>query len=121
MSIKKLLKNNQGISLIEVIVVLVIIAIGVLPIAAVQSGSSRDVVKSGQRTRALNIAQNQMEQTRNVGFNMAASDSGMVDSYGWATTVTSEGVGLNRVSVTVTWQEGSAPRSLTLDNFLSSR
>lgn len=119
--IRKLFESNRGISLVEIMVVMVVIAIGILPIAFVQSNSSRDVIKSGQRTQALTIAQNQMEQIRSLGFNAAASDSGSVDQYQWSAIVSNQGVGLNRVVVTVTWAEMGQQRTVSLDNLLSTR
>jgi len=119
--LNKLLRCSKGVSLVELMVVVVVLAIGIIPIALVQTGSSRDVVKSGQRTTALNIAQNQMERIKNLGFNAAATDSGAVGQYAWAATVTNESAGLNRVAITVNWQEGSRPQTLQLDNLLSTR
>jgi prepilin-type N-terminal cleavage/methylation domain-containing protein len=118
---KTLLKGNRGITLVEVMVVLVVIAIGIIPIAVVQSHSSRDVVKSGQRTAALNVAQNQMERIKSLGFTAAASDSGSAGPYNWRAIVTNQSLGLNRVTVTVSWMEGANASTLQVDNLLSTR
>jgi Tfp pilus assembly protein PilV len=118
---KTLLKSTSGITLVEVMVVLVVIAIGIIPIAIVQTNSSRDVVKSGQRTGALTVAQNQMERVKNLGFTAAASDSGSAGPYNWRAIITNQGIGLSRVTVTVTWAEGADQRMLQVDNLLSTR
>ena len=118
---KNLLKCSKGVTLVELMVVVIVLSIGIIPIAAVQTHSSRDVVKSGQRTIALSVAQNQMERIRNLGFNAAVSDSGLVGDYVWAATVTNESFGLSRVAVTVNWSEGTKQRTLQLDNLLSTR
>lgn len=115
------LRSDKGMSLVEIMVVLVIISIGIIPIALVQTNSSRDVVKSGQRTQALAVAQTQMERMKNLGFTSAAPDSGAVGPYNWRTTVTNEAVGLNRVVVTVSWSEVGIQRTLQMDNLLSMR
>jgi prepilin-type N-terminal cleavage/methylation domain-containing protein len=118
---KKFFKSDRGMTLVEIMVVLVIIAIGIIPIALVQTNSSRDVIKSGQRTQALAIAQNQMERMKNLGFSAAAPDSGAVGLYTWRASVTNEAIGLNRVVVTVSWSEVGTQRTLQIDNLLSTR
>jgi prepilin-type N-terminal cleavage/methylation domain-containing protein len=113
--------NEKGFSLAELMVVLVVLAVGLLPIAMVQTRSSQDVFNSGQRTEALNIAQMQMERTRSLGFNNAVADSGLAGPFAWRTDVQAAGFGLSSVAVTVRWQERGKQRSLTLNNLLSMR
>jgi Tfp pilus assembly protein PilV len=109
------------VTLIELMIVLVIIAIGILPIAAVQTNSGRDVVATGQHTRALAIAQGQMEVARAAGFTAVQPDSGQVDGFNWKTEVATVSPGLVRVDVTVAWTEQGAPQSLQLNSLLSRR
>ena len=116
-----LLWNNKGVTLVELMVVMIILAIGLLPLAFVQTLSQRDVFHSGQRTQALNIAQMQMERARNLGFNSAVPDSGSTGPFMWRTHVESAGVGLNLVTVTVQWQERGDERAVTFRNLLSWR
>jgi prepilin-type N-terminal cleavage/methylation domain-containing protein len=114
-------KNNKGVSLIELMIVLVILAAGLIPIAAVQTRSNRDVFDSGQYTEALNIAQMQMERVRNLGFNNAVSDSGSVGNMDWWARVQPAGIRLNSIEVTVQWQEQGDTQQVQLSNLLSSR
>jgi Tfp pilus assembly protein PilV len=102
-------------------IVIIILAIGLLPLAFVQTLSQRDVFHSGQRTQAVNIAQMQMERARNLGFLSALPDSGISGPFSWKTTVASAGTGLNMVTVTVQWQERGNPRTVTFRNLLSWR
>ena len=118
---KRFFKNNKGMSLVELMVVLLILSIGIIPIALVQTQSNRDVFNSGQRTEALNIGQMQMERVKALGFNNAASDSGTVGVYTWSTSVQPAGFGLEQLTVTVQWQEQGEPRSLQLSNVMSMR
>ena len=114
--------QEDGVTLIELMVLLIILSIAILPIAAVQTRSNRDVFNSGMRTEALNVASFQMENARALGFTSAASDSGNVGGiYTWATTVTPVSFGLNSVTVTVAWKEQGDVRSLQLTNMLSTR
>lgn len=118
---KAIIGSQKGVSLVELVVVLVILTIGIIPIAAVQTRSNRDVFKSGQRTEALNIAQMQMEQARALGFNNAVSDSGQVGVYNWQTTVANRSDRLNEIVVDVQWQEQGTQRTATLRGLVSDR
>ena len=118
---KTIIGNQKGLTLVELMVVLVVLAIGIIPIAAVQTRSHRDVFKSGQRTEALNIAEMEMERTRSLGFNNAASGAGQVGVYQWQTVVATKSFGLKSISVTVQWQEQGVQRSATLQGLVSMR
>ncbi len=113
--------SEAGFTLVELMVAVLLIAIGILPIAAVQTRSTRDVVGTGLNTRALSIAQGQMEVARAAGFTAAKTDSGQSSVFNWKTNVTTVSPGLLRVEVTVAWNEQGTPRSLQLDNLLSER
>ena len=113
--------NNRGLTVTEIMVVLVVLAIGVIPMALVQTAGNRDVVRSGQRTEALQVAQEQMELTRSMGFNNAVADTGVTGPYNWATAIQPSGPLMNEVMVVVTWQEGADPRQVRLTSLLSSR
>ena len=116
------IKDQSGVSMVELMVVLVVLTIGILPIAAVQTRSHRDVFDSGNRTEALNIAHLQMERAKGMGFNNAVTDSGWVNAvYRWDTVVANQGFGLNSVAVTVQWQERGRNQSITINNLLSLR
>ncbi len=113
--------NQAGVTLTELMIVLVVLAMGILPIAAVQMRSNRDVFDTGQHTRALNLAHMQMERAKSLGFASAASDSGAVGNFNWNMNVSNVSVGLNQVVVTVAWNDQGDPRQLQLNNLLSTR
>lgn len=113
--------REAGVTLIELMIVLVIVAVGVLALSGVQTRSSTDVYSTGRNTRALQLAQLRMETTRSAGFTLAASDSGSANGFGWQTAVDSVDVGLRRVRVTVSWKDRGRARSLELDNFVAQR
>jgi type IV pilus assembly protein PilV len=113
--------REAGFTLVELMVALVLIGVGILPIAMIQSGSTRDVVATGQHTRALHIAQGQMEVARTAGFNGAVTDSGVAGTYTWRTNVTALSTTLRRVDVTVNWTEQGTPQTLQLHNLISTR
>jgi Tfp pilus assembly protein PilV len=110
-----------GFSLVELMVVVVFVAVGILALVGVQTHSFTDVHSSGRHTRALDLAELRMEVARAAGFAGAIRDSGTVDTYNWLTAVDSVDVGLRRVTVTVGWTEANGPRSLRITNLLSTR
>jgi prepilin-type N-terminal cleavage/methylation domain-containing protein len=115
-------RRNAGFSLVELMVVLVILTIGLLPLALVQTRAQQDVFESGQFSEALHVAQMQMEEVKSQGFNNAASDSGMVDNvYSWRTNVNNIGTGLNRVTVQVSWNEKGQIRNVQVVDLMSFR
>lgn len=113
--------GEAGVTLVELMVVLVVVAVGVLALAGVQTRSSADVYSTGRHTRALQVAQAQMETLRGAGFALARSDSGTTDGVRWRALVDSAGVGLNRVRVTVAWTERGRTQTLELDNLVAQR
>ena len=117
----KLNLNNTGVTLIELMFVVIILAVGILPIAVIQAQSHRDIFESGQRTRALNIANMQMERVRNLGFANAVADSGTIDTFNWNTQIQPQSFGLNTVTVTVVWPERDDTQMIQLRNLISTR
>jgi prepilin-type N-terminal cleavage/methylation domain-containing protein len=113
--------NPAGVTLVELMIVLVVIAIGVLALSGVQTRSSRDVYATGRRTRALAVAQTQIEVARSLGFTGAVRDSGQADGFNWKTSVDTTGVDLKRLTVTVSWSEKGLADSLQLIDLLSAR
>ena len=116
------LPASEGFTLVEIMVVLIVLAVGIMALSGVQTRSSSDVYATGRATRALALAQSQIEQTRSRGFDFAVPDSGTVDNMRWVQNVDTLSVDMRRVNVTVTWADpNNAQRSLRLDTLLSDR
>ncbi|MGH7681646.1 MAG: type IV pilus modification PilV family protein [Candidatus Eiseniibacteriota bacterium] len=115
-------RDDAGFTMVELMVAILLIAIGILPVAMVQSRSTRDVVATGQSTRALSIAQDRMEVTRTSGFSAAIVDSGVVTGgFTWKTNLTNMSTTLKRVDVTVSWTSRGAAQSLQISDLISDR
>lgn len=114
-------RREAGFSLVELMVALVILTIGLLPLAFVQTRAQQDVFDSGRSTEALAIAQLQMEEAKSLGFGVAATDTGTVDNYTWIRDVQNVSVGLDQVTVNVNWNERGDARSVSLINRISFR
>jgi len=115
------LDSGAGVTLIELMFALVIVGIGILTLSAVQTHSSRDVTVTSQHTRALSLAQTQVENAKVAGFDAAVSDSGVSGIYNWRREVTNAGQGLSLVRVTVAWTSQGTPRGLEVNTLLSTR
>ena len=113
--------NEKGLTLVELMAALVFIAIGILALSRVQTFSFTDVYSTGRHTRALDVAQMQMETARAAGYLGARSDSGVVEGFAWVTRVDSAGAGLRRVTTSLSWVDRRSPRSLQLVSLVSAR
>jgi len=113
--------DERGLTLVELMVVVVFLAVGILTLTLVQTHSFRDVYGTGLHTRALDIAQLQLETARSAGFTLAQSDSGVTGGFTWRCDVDSVDVALRRVTATVSWTDKGATRSVRLMDLLSAR
>ena len=113
--------RSAGFSLVELMVVLVILTIGLLPLALIQTRAQQDVFESGQYTEALQVAQLQMEVAKSGGFGNVVTDSGLVDVYTWRATVSNVSFGLDQVVVDVRWNEKGRQRNIQIMDRLSFR
>lgn len=112
---------EQGFTLVELMIALVIIAIGVMALSGIQTTSSRNVYTTGRQTSGLSLAQEQIEVARSSGYATVAPDTGLSAPYSWITEVDSVDIELKRVRVTVTWPENTTTSSLQLETLIAAR
>ena len=113
--------NRDGFTLVEVLVVMVIITIGILPLAMVQTRARQEVSEADRFTQAMNVAQEQLEWTKGMGYANAVPNSGTDGAVSWRTGVEDLDVGLRRITVTVIFPQGSQPDTLQMAALLSIR
>lgn len=112
---------RAGFTLTELMVVLVILVIGILPLAMVQNRARQEVSESDRYTQAITIAQDQLERMKGAGFGNATPDSGIVGAIAWSTAVTNISLGLERLDVTVVWTDPDGAKSLVVADLVSMR
>jgi len=113
--------NREGFSLVEILMVLFILSVGVLPLAVIQHRARRDVTSSDNFTKAMLVAQDQLEQAKGLGFGNAVTDTGYTGNVTWVRTVTNQSFGLDRIELTTSWQAEGEIRSLTIADMVSMR
>lgn len=113
--------DRQGFTLVEILMVLVILSVGILPVAIIQHQARREVTESDHYTRAVTVAQAQLERIKGLGFGNAVNEAGVDGTVAWNSIITNLAFGLDRVEVTVTWQEGGDASALTFADLMSMR
>ena len=85
-------KNTKGFTLIEMIIIIVIVAIGVVPLMNMFYGAGISMGQAGFVTVATELAQRKMDGYIQSGYASASSGSGTFSAphaaYSWTTTVT---------------------------------
>ena len=120
--------NKRGFTLIEVLIGLVILAIGLLGIAGMQASSVKGNFFSNNLTEATYIAKDRLELLKTLPFGDGAlsvstrSDGTTPGSSGIAFnrtyTVTQDGTGFKTITYQVAWNDGVA-RAITFTTIRS--
>jgi prepilin-type N-terminal cleavage/methylation domain-containing protein len=119
------MKGSKGFTLLEVVIAMLILAVGLLGLTALQAVTVRGNSFATQVTEASTIAQDQHERLLATPFTALASGgpnsvtgaTGVVYNVDW--TVTPDGGGSHaNVSVQITW-EHDVPHSLRFDSVIS--
>jgi type IV pilus assembly protein PilV len=117
---------EEGFTLIEIMIALVVMSIGLTALAAVQISAIRGNAFSKRMTTAVSIADGKMEQIKNGSYASIISES--------ATQVTQSNMNFTRqvtvtnnsplantktVNVTVSWSEGSKSHTVPITTIVS--
>ena len=101
--------------------VLLILSVGVLPIALIQHRSRREVNEADRHTQAIAVAQAQVERLKSLGFGNIPNDAGQTGNINWAAQVTNVSFGLDRIDLTATWQNEGGVETLVVSDLISMR
>lgn len=131
----KKIKSNIGMTLIEVLIALAILATGVIVLVKFQGDLLRNVSQSQQQSEAMVIAEGKMDELRNYSV---IETTGGATAYDDISSGTSSVVGNNvtytltwtvtnvsspphkSIRVTVSWTDsGNKSESITLDSIVS--
>ncbi|GJL64898.1 MAG: hypothetical protein NPIRA04_35520 [Nitrospirales bacterium] len=117
--------TNQGSSLLEVLMAMVLVSVVILGISGFSTVSIHGMTFSQKMTIAATLAQDQLEDIRRIGYRPSVSGvvtstepyGSMKDTPFFQRTVVLEaqtpGKGLQTVTVTVTWDAGSHSTSFS--------
>ncbi len=104
------MKNQKGFSLLEIMIGLVILAIGLLGVAGLTTTSVRVNANANHLTEAMNIAQAEIEKLRIAPWGTLANGSSTVTSQtqkvftnSWAVTTTGK---MKEVILVTSWTDG---------------
>lgn len=125
------LKSQRGIGLIEIIVAMLVFAIGITAALRTLPDSNRATSRARNITIATNLAQEQIERLMGSPFSDAALSAGThadpnnpLEQHftrSWVIADNSPLSGMKRVDVTVSFNSGSADSSVTLSTYITSR
>jgi general secretion pathway protein I len=117
--------NQNGFSLLEVIVALAIMAIGFMTVLKLFSGSIRSVGMSDQYLKAITLANSKMGELEMIDFNLQETSGTFEheESYRWEVDITpytsdlndpESGVSLSQVILKILWLDGDNQRQVEL-------
>ncbi len=111
----------EGFTLIEIMMVLMILTLGVLPIAVIQHRARHEVSEADRHTQGIQVAQMHLERIKGLGFGNAVAQGGQDGNITWVAQVTNIAFGLDRIEVTTTWETDSGQQTLTVADLISTR
>ena len=124
-------RNEKGASVVEIMVALVIFGIGLVAAVRVLPESNAKTTRSRNKTIAVNIAQEKVEDLMAAGYQSADLTAGNHDdpdnpirahyTRTWSVTDDTPVTGMKTISVSVTFPTSSADSVATLRTFKTSR
>ena len=117
----RLVPGREGFTLVEILMTLMILTVGILPLAIIQHRARHEVSESDRFSQGITVAQAQLERIKGLGFGNAVAETGQVGNVNWTASVTNVSFGLDRIDVSVSWQNGNAVQTLTVADLVSMR
>lgn len=126
-----MLKSEKGVGLIEIIIAMLIFAIGITAAIRTLPVSNAATSRSKNLTTATNLAQQKIEELMGIPFADAQLAAGAhndqtnpierIYTRTWNVTDNDPVVDMKTVTVTVTYLSGSNDNTVTLSTYLTSR
>jgi type IV pilus assembly protein PilV len=126
-----MLKSEKGIGLIEIIIAMLIFAIGITAAIRTLPVSNTATTRARNLTVATNLAQQKIEELMGKPYNDADLTAGAHDDQdnpidriytrAWNVADNDPVIDMKTVTVTVTYLSGSSDNSVTLSTYLTSR
>ena len=126
-----MLKSQKGVGLIEIIIAMLIFAIGITAAIRTLPVSNAATSRSRNLTMATNLAQQKIEELMGTPFNdgqlLAGAHNDQTNpieriyTRTWNVTDNDPVVDMKTVTVTVTYLSGSNDNAVTLSTYLTSR
>ena len=114
--------NDQGLTLLEILVAITVLCVGLLAVAMLFPTSSGNIDYGGNMSQATALAQEKMEQLRNTSFASIAGGNDAPTGYTRTWTVSDAGstpYRLRTVTVTVSWTAPGRPGNVVLQTFIA--
>ena len=126
-----MLKSEKGVGLIEIIIAMLIFAIGITAAIRTLPVSNAATSRANNLTKATNLAQQKIEELMGTPFNNADLTAGThndqdnplerIFTRTWDVTDNTPVTDMKTVTVTVTYLSGSNDNAVTLSTYLTSR
>jgi len=126
-----MLKSEKGVGLIEIIIAMLIFAIGITAAIRTLPVSNAATSRANNLTKATNLAQQKIEELMGAPFNNADLTAGVhndqdnplerIFTRTWNVTDNDPVADMKTVTVTVTYLSGSNDNAVTLSTYLTSR
>jgi len=125
------LKNNSGISLVEILVAMMILGIGLTMVMRMLPESNAATTRSRNVSKATNLAQEKIEQLMSTSFNNADLANGShtdpdnpIERHfnrSWTVQDDNPYSGMKHVVVRVNYPTSNSDSTITIDSVISSR
>lgn len=105
--------KRRGFSLIEALVALMLLAVALIPMAALPAATSRLYMASAAREQAALLAVQKLDELESKKFNDLSGGSQAIGGYSMVWTVGEAVDQQKEVRVSVTWNEGKSKLEVT--------
>jgi type IV pilus modification protein PilV len=113
---KHLKTNNKGFTLVELMVALVVFAVGILAVGQLQVTSIRYNSHAQRMSEATMLAQSQMEELMSIDYDTVAAETATAGSYLIKWQVDDDPVAeIKDIAVTVSWACRGVDKNVSLN------